>query len=236
MTGEVLSRAITRARRRLLPFLLLVYVISFLDRANISFAKSQFQASAGISETAFAWGAGLFFHKLFAVCHPQQPHPAPRGRQGLDVPHCGCVGNHLHRNHVRARTHLLLCLASPAGIRRGRFLPRGHPLPHLLVSQPGARPDHRPVLFRRAPGVHLRRTALRAAPLAAGKAGLAGWQWMFLVEGSLAVVVGVWAFRHLSNRPADAQWLTEIEKVELEASLAGEEREVRSRMVPVRIS
>src|ERR1035437_8572147 len=69
MTGEVLSRAITRARRRLLPFLLLMYVVSFLDRANISFAKPQFQASVGISEAAFAWGAGLFFlsYSLFAI-------------------------------------------------------------------------------------------------------------------------------------------------------------------------
>src|ERR1035437_3211475 len=69
MTGEVLSRAIARARRRLLPFLLLMYVVAFLDRANIGFAKQQFQASVGISETAFAWGAGLFFlsYALFEI-------------------------------------------------------------------------------------------------------------------------------------------------------------------------
>ena len=68
-TGDVQSRAIQRARRRLLPFLLLMYVVAFLDRANIGFAKQAFQLSTGISESAFAWGAGLFFltYALFAT-------------------------------------------------------------------------------------------------------------------------------------------------------------------------
>ena len=55
------DRAISGARRRLIPFLLLMYVISFLDRANIGFAKQAMQASAGISEHEFAMAAGLFF-------------------------------------------------------------------------------------------------------------------------------------------------------------------------------
>jgi sugar phosphate permease len=68
-THDTLSLAISRARRRLLPFLLLMYIVAFLDRTNIGFAKHAFQDSTNISEAAFAWGAGLFFvsYALFEI-------------------------------------------------------------------------------------------------------------------------------------------------------------------------
>ena len=56
-----LESAFRLTRRRLVPFLLLMYVLSFLDRANVGFAKQAFQASVGISDAAYALGAGLFF-------------------------------------------------------------------------------------------------------------------------------------------------------------------------------
>jgi MFS family permease len=56
-----------------------------------------------------------------------------------------------------------------------------------------------------------------------GNAGLQGWQWMFLVEGSLAVVVGVWAFWYLADKPKDALWLPEIERAALDKALAEED-------------
>ena len=59
--GVALDEAFQLTRRRLVPFLLLMYILSFLDRANIGFAKQAFQASAGISDAAYALGAGLFF-------------------------------------------------------------------------------------------------------------------------------------------------------------------------------
>ena len=59
--ASTLDSAFRLTRRRLVPFLLLIYILSFLDRANIGFAKQAFQASAGISDAAYALGAGLFF-------------------------------------------------------------------------------------------------------------------------------------------------------------------------------
>ena len=56
-----LDSAFRITRRRLIPFLLLMYILSFLDRANIGFAKQAFQASVGVSDAAYALGAGLFF-------------------------------------------------------------------------------------------------------------------------------------------------------------------------------
>src|SRR5579871_3021992 len=56
----LLDRAVGRAVRRLMPWLLMMYVFSFLDRANIGFAKNAFQHDVGIDEFAYAWGAGIF--------------------------------------------------------------------------------------------------------------------------------------------------------------------------------
>src|SRR5664279_927193 len=58
---NLLDRSIVRARRRLIPILIFMYVAAFLDRANIGFAKQALQQSTGISEAAYAFGAGLFF-------------------------------------------------------------------------------------------------------------------------------------------------------------------------------
>ena len=58
---ELSERAMDKAQRKLIPFILLMYVLAFLDRANIGFAKQTFQVSTGISDAAFAFGAGIFF-------------------------------------------------------------------------------------------------------------------------------------------------------------------------------
>src|SRR5437762_2882612 len=66
---EVLDRAIGRAKRRLIPFMLLMYLLCYLDRANIGYAKQVFQAATGVSDAAFAFGAGAFFltYALFEI-------------------------------------------------------------------------------------------------------------------------------------------------------------------------
>ena len=56
-----LSSAIHKAIVRLLPFLALMYVMAYLDRANVGFAKDAFQADTGLSNAAYAFGAGIFF-------------------------------------------------------------------------------------------------------------------------------------------------------------------------------
>ena len=64
-----LDGVVARVTRRLIPFLLLMYVLAFLDRANIGFAKQAFQADTGLSNAAYAMGAGIFFagYALFEV-------------------------------------------------------------------------------------------------------------------------------------------------------------------------
>src|SRR5262245_23141629 len=67
--SEVLERAIGRTKRRLIPFMLLMYLLCYLDRTNIGFAKQAYQIATGVSDAAFAFGAGAFFltYALFEI-------------------------------------------------------------------------------------------------------------------------------------------------------------------------
>jgi MFS family permease len=67
--NPLLNHTVAKVTVRLLPFLLLMYVLSFLDRANIGFAKKAFQVDTGLSDAAYALGAGIFFisYALFEV-------------------------------------------------------------------------------------------------------------------------------------------------------------------------
>jgi MFS family permease len=223
MTDEVLARAISRARRRLIPFLLLMYVVSFLDRANISFAKPQFQASVGISEAAFAWGAGLFFlsYSLFAI-----PSNLILHRVGARVWMCGLmvawgiisIGNMFVSGPASFYALRLLLGFAEAGFFPGVILYLTYWFPNRVRSQIMGQ------FYFGAPLAFIFGGPLSGLLLMLhGNAGLAGWQWMFLVEGSLAVVVGVWAFWYLSDKPKDAAWLAEDERAALEKALADED-------------
>lgn len=66
---DALARAIKKSAIRLLPFLALMYALSFVDRAKVGFAKIAFQADTGVSNAAYAFGAGIFFigYAIFEV-------------------------------------------------------------------------------------------------------------------------------------------------------------------------
>ncbi len=61
MQDNLVDSAVGKATKRLLPFLAIMLILAFLDRANIGFAKSEFQADTGLSDAAYAFGAGIFF-------------------------------------------------------------------------------------------------------------------------------------------------------------------------------
>jgi len=222
-TGEVLSRAIVCARRRLLPFLLLMYVVAFLDRANIGFAKQQLQAGARISESAYAWGAGLFFlsYALFEI-----PSNLIMHRVGARIWMCRImvtwgavsVATMFARGPVSFYCLRFLLGFAEAGFFPGVVLYLTYWFPNRVRGQ---------ILGQFYFGAPL--AFIFGGPLSGllltlhGKAGLSGWQWMFFVEGSLAILVGIWAFWYLTDRPKDASWLSQLEKAALDKALADEE-------------
>ena len=222
------DQAVLRALKRLAPFLMLMYVVSFLDRANISFAKQALQASVGITERTYALGAGLFF---------------------LSYSFCGFPSNLiLHR--IGAKLWMAFLLVSWGLVSMATMFVFGSKSFYLLrlvlgVTEAGFFPGA--ILYltywfpNRVRGQILGLFYL-AVPLAlilGGPlsgflldmhpwGGLQNWQWMFLVEGFMAVALGVSAFWFLDSRPADAAWLPAEEKQALVDMLAREENARRS--------
>lgn len=224
-SASLLDASVTRAMRRLTPLLMAMYVVSFLDRANIGFAKQALQTSVGISESTYALGAGLFF---------------------ISYSLCGFPSNLiLHRIGAKFWISLLMVgwgLASMAtmfvrgsmsfyllrlllGVLEAGFFPGA--ILYLTYWFPNrARGQITGLFYQGVPLALILGGPLSGALLEMHPLGnLANWQWMFLVEGFLAVAVGFAAFWYLDNRPADAQWLPDGEKRALIEALEREEME-----------
>lgn len=202
----------------------LLYVVSFLDRANISFAKQAMQASIGISEHTYALAAGLFF---------------------ISYSLCGLPSNLiLHR--VGAKRWLSFLMIGWGLLSMATMFVTGGASFYLLrillgVLEAGFFPGAVLYLTYWFPervrgeimglfylGIPISLTI--GGPLSGlllelhSFAGLQGWQTMFLVEGFLAVALGAFSFSYLENKPADARWLPGDEKRALMDWLAHEEQ------------
>ncbi|MGP4018123.1 MFS transporter [Saccharopolyspora sp. 5N708] len=216
---EALTTAIRRVMVRLMPFLLFMYVVAFLDRVNIGFAKEEFQAHAGISEAAYALGAGLFFigYALFEV-----PSNLIMTRVGARWWMCrimvtwGIISAAMALVSNEFWFYLLRFLlgVAEAGFFPGIILFITYWVPHAYRARCNA-------LFYF--GIPL--ASVLGGPLSGllleldGAGGILGWQWMFAVEGLFACVVGVWAFFYLDNKPADAKWLSTQQRAALQTAL-----------------
>jgi sugar phosphate permease len=218
------GRVTSRVMRRLLPFLLLMYVLAFLDRANIGFAQKALQQDTGLTNAAFAFGAGVFFlgYAIFEV-----PSNLLLHRVGAKLWMCrimvtwGLVSAAMALAHNATTFYTLRFLlgVAEAGFFPGivyyltRWFPQSSRARALGVFYFGA-----PLAF------------IFGAPLSGllldlhGAFGLKGWQWLFLVEGLLASIVGVWAFWYLDDDPATARWLTHEQRAHLVARLADDAR------------
>jgi len=218
-----LIATIAKVTRRLVPFLLLMYVLSFLDRANVGFAKKAFQADTGLSDAAFALGASIFFlgYALFEVPSNLIMHRVgARLWMARIMVTWGIISAAMMFAHDEASFYTMRVLL---GIAEAGFFPGV--ILYLTYWFPAfARGRAMGLFYFGAPLAFIFGGPLSGVLLEFhGFAGLHGWQWMFMVEGLLASLVGVWAYFYLDNRPDDARWLTQAEKAELGAALAAEE-------------
>lgn len=209
----------SKVMRRLLPFLLLMYVLAFLDRANIGFAQKALQHDTGLSNAAFAFGAGVFFvgYALFEVPSNLLLHKVgARAWMCRIMVTWGLVSAAMCLAHTPAAFYALRFLL---GVAEAGFFPGViYYLTHWFPQAARARAVG--VFYFGAPLAFIFGSPLSGSLLELhGAMGLAGWQWLFLIEGTLASLVGVWAFWYLDNRPEDARWLDAQERTTLRRAL-----------------
>jgi MFS transporter, ACS family, tartrate transporter len=213
---------VTKVIRRLLPFIFVCYVVAYLDRVNVGFAAKAMQRDLGLSDAAYGFGAGLFFLGYFLFEVPSNLILARVGAR-LWIARIMLVWGVVSMAMAFATGpwsfHALRFLL---GLAEAGFFP-GMVL-YLTYWVPARHRARTNALFMMAAPI----TMVVGGPLSAqllqidGVAGLRGWQWLFLIEGLPAVVLGLAALRFLTDRPEQAGWLTAPERAWLEQTLAGE--------------
>ena len=219
--------ALTRVRRRLIPFLFLLYLVSYLDRVNVGFAALQMNAALSFSPTVYGLGAGIFFlsYVLFEI-----PSNLLLVRFGVRVWIARIM---ITWGIVSAATMFVWSAGSFFALR---FL--------LGAAEAGFFPGIILYLTRWFPAKERARAVawfMTATALAGvvggpvsgallglgGLGGLAGWQWLFLLEGIPAVLLGIAVLLWLPDTPADARWLTPAEQRSIEDAVRAEHEEIR---------
>lgn len=209
--------------RKLLPILITAYVISFLDRTNIAFAKHSMGIDLGFSSAAYGLGAGLFFvtYALFEI-----PSNLIMHRVGarfwiariMITWGALSVAMALVRGETSFYAMRLLLGAAEAGLFPGVMLYLTYWFGHEERA--------------RATGYFLLGVCVAnivGGPLAGallaldGALGLHGWQWLFIVEGVPAIALAFVVWARLPERPSDARWLAPELGRALERALASEQ-------------
>jgi MFS family permease len=217
------ASAVGKAVRRLVPLLLLMYVLAFLDRVNIGFAQEAFQADTRIGDAAYAFGAGIFFLGYVLL---EVPSNLLLRRFGARVWMArimiswGLVSAALMFAHTAAVFYALRFLL---GVAEAGFFPGA--VYFLTQWVPAAHRGRVMALFYfGAPLAFIFGSPLSGLLLELdGAGGLHGWQWLFLVQGLATVAVGCFALRFLPDSPESARWLTGREKTALQAAVTAEE-------------
>lgn len=201
---------------RLLPLLIVCYVISFLDRVNIGFAQLQMKETLHFSDAAFALGAGIFFIGYFLFEVPSNLWLEKIGARKTLLRIMFCWGLVASAMMFVKTIWLFYTLRFLLGAFEAGFFP-GIIL-YLTYWYPGARRAKAIAIFMTGATI----AYLIAGPISGwtlkymdGLAGFRGWQWMFLTQGMPATLLGIFAYFYLKDGPEQADWLTDDEKARL---------------------
>lgn len=217
------DRILARAALRLIPFMAVVYVASFLDRVNISFAALSMNQDLGFTPEIFGFASGIFFWGYFLF---EVPSNLMLQRFGARLWMCRiCVTWGLLSMMTAFVTEpVSFCVlrfllgAAEAGLFPGMVL-------YMTYWFPAATRARFIALF--LAGVPLAVVIggpVSGALLGLEGLGLKGWQWMLLLEGIPSLVIGVATLWMLPDGPAKAKWLSQDEKRIIAARLADDTR------------
>ncbi|MCH4543332.1 MFS transporter [Ochrobactrum sp. POC9] len=208
---------------RILPFLMLLYLIAYIDRSNISVAALGMNADLGLTSRMYGLAAGLFFLTYIIFEVPSNVALTKFGARrwiarimiswGLVAMGMAFITSAYQLYGMR-----LLLGAAEAGFTPGiiyylaRWYPsqeRAHAMSFFYIG----------AALASVIGLPLSGLLLHAD----GALGVAGWRWVFFVEGLPAVLLGFVVLWFLPDRPTDASWLSQAEAYELERKIDAEQ-------------
>jgi len=218
---ELEKKTVSRLLWRLLPFLFLLYIVAFLDRINVGFAALEMQKQLKLSDEVYGQAAGLFFAGYFIFQVPSNLVLAKVGARrwiavimvawGI-VSCCMALISTAHEFYVM---RFLLGVAE-AGFFPGMIL-------YLRTWFPASARARAVAWFMTAnPLAGVIGGPISGALLGMHRLGIAGWQWLFILEGLPAVLLALVVLGTLKDNPAQAEWLPPEEKLWLAAVLEQE--------------
>lgn len=213
---------------RLLPFMFVLYIMSYLDRINVSFAALQMNKDLGFNDDTFGFGAGVFFIGYFLFGIPSNVMVAKIGaRRWIAVIMLIWGGISVGMATVSDQFSFFL-LRFLLGVAEAGFFP-GMIL-YLTYWFPKRERGTAVARFMSAIPVAGVIGGLVSAKILAmhGMYGLAGWKWLFIITGAPSMVLGCVVALLLTDGPAHAKWLTDEEKQTLAEKLESE-REVTAK-------
>ncbi|AXG81271.1 MFS transporter [Streptomyces paludis] len=223
LSGQHLLSATGKILRRVVPLFAIMMMCNQLNRSNIGYAQSHLEADLGIGAAAYGLGAGLFFvaYTLFEV-----PSNALMARFGAKIwlsricVSWGVVSACMLFAQGEWSFYFLRFLL---GVAEAGFVPAV--LYYLTKWLPNSHRGRANARYAVGALVAFSLSGPLSGPLLAldGTWGLTGWQWMFLTEGLLSVVVGVFAFFWLDSKIEEARWLTDEERRALTEAIAADD-------------
>jgi MFS transporter, ACS family, tartrate transporter len=216
------DNTVSTITRRLLPFLMLLYLIAYIDRSNISVAALQMNAELGLSAQMYGIGAGLFYLTYIIFEVPSNVILARVGARrwiarimvSWGIVACGMA---FIQNAGQLYTMRLLLGAAEAGFTPGIIF-------YLSRWFPATRRARAMSFFYMAATM----ASVIGLPLSGallkmnGIGGFSGWRWLYFVEGVPAILLGVVVLKVLPDGPAEAKWLTSAQQEWLVTTIAAE--------------
>jgi ACS family tartrate transporter-like MFS transporter len=207
---------------RLIPFLVLAYFLSYLDRVNLSVAALTMNKELNFSPTVFSWGAGIFFIGYFLFEVPSNLALEKFGASRWIARIMITWGI------ISALMAVVSGIWSFYGVRFLLGVAEAGFFPGIILYLTYWYPAEYRARFLAAFAIAVPVSTVIGAPISGlllgldGVMGLQGWQWLFIIEGVPSVLLGIVTWFYLTDRPAKADWLSAEQKAWLAAKLESE--------------
>jgi ACS family tartrate transporter-like MFS transporter len=221
--NSVGERARRRIMRRIMPYLFLLFIIAYLDRVNVGYAALQMKGDLAFTDDVLGLGAGIFFIGYFLLEIPGSilvERWSARGWIARILITWGIVAILMGFVRTRNEFYLLRFLlgAAEAGFFPGIMVYFTHWFPYEDRAKAVA------MFMAAIPVANIVGSPLSGLLLGMNQFGMAGWRWLFIIEGAAAIIFGVITIFYLTDRPHQAKWLAEDERMWITEVLDSEQR------------